>query len=211
MFRITFDGKAEIAGCPYGLDAIDFRRKHGIPDDSDKYVELKIDIVDEGLCRKYSTFLDGGADLIVKDVGNVGYNVANNGHASNYEPCIHESRYHTGFSQYITVSPAALSNYLRDRTITNLDALLQSALDCQMQRHTEAEKEFAEKYAEWKVKESNRLRVEEARTLLKDELEKLKEYHNAKVVIRIADGMAEIEENEMDIKVVILHDDGDDD
>lgn len=70
MFKVSFDIKVVIKGCPSnGLNCLDFRRKHGLPDDATNEVYLKCEFVDEQVCRTYPDYIDHNCDLPVKRNG----------------------------------------------------------------------------------------------------------------------------------------------
>jgi len=68
MFKIVIDAAYRIKDCPeQGLDAIDFRRAHNLPDGTTNIVRIKIELEDENLCRQFKQYLNANADLLVKD------------------------------------------------------------------------------------------------------------------------------------------------
>ncbi|MFM7012523.1 MAG: hypothetical protein ACKO0Z_24870 [Betaproteobacteria bacterium] len=65
MFRIHFPKLTVIIeGCPEsGIQAIDFRRKHGLPEAPTNVFNLPIDTIDESLVRQFEEYADKDGDL----------------------------------------------------------------------------------------------------------------------------------------------------
>lgn len=70
MFKVQLKFSIALEGCPdYGIPAIDFRRKFGIPEAPDNMVKVDFERVDEKLCRKFADYCNTNGDLILRDRG----------------------------------------------------------------------------------------------------------------------------------------------
>jgi hypothetical protein len=64
MFKYSIDVEVRIEGCPeQGLAAVDFRRKHELPEAPTNVIPLKLEGVSEAVCRDVNRYLDDNADL----------------------------------------------------------------------------------------------------------------------------------------------------
>lgn len=68
MYKVSINLNATIAGCPEsGIEACEFRAKHGIPEQPTNRVTIKLDVADEGvaksICQAHRKYLDQDADL----------------------------------------------------------------------------------------------------------------------------------------------------
>jgi len=65
MFKISFPGlEVKIEGCPEaGIAAIDFRRKHGLPEAPTNKQAIPLELTSERLVRKYAAHADHSGDL----------------------------------------------------------------------------------------------------------------------------------------------------
>lgn len=68
MFRITIDSTVVIKDCPKnGLDAIDFRKGHGLtPEPSNRY-RVVVALDSEPLCRQFADVTTEGADIVTSN------------------------------------------------------------------------------------------------------------------------------------------------
>ena len=70
MYKVSINLNATIAGCPEsGIEACEFRAKHGIPEQPTNRVTIELDVADEGvakaICQAHRKYLDQDADLCI--------------------------------------------------------------------------------------------------------------------------------------------------
>lgn len=74
MFKFEINTPVVIKGCPeHGIEAVDFRRKHGLPDGTDNKLTVVCCFESEALARKYKDSLNHQADFIGKSSNWIGY------------------------------------------------------------------------------------------------------------------------------------------
>lgn len=74
MFKFEINTPVVIKGCPeHGIKAVDFRRKHGLPDGTDNKLTVVCCFESEALARKYKDSLNHQADFIGKSSNWIGY------------------------------------------------------------------------------------------------------------------------------------------
>ena len=180
-----------IEWCPEsGIDAVDFRREHGLPAGTDHYVALPSRFFDssthpetEGICRDYPELLTRDADLRLCDVSLPEWHLLR----SKPTPLVrrlYTAKSESGDRRCYTIPmarPAAIAAWIKDQTTATGRALLDDILDREhrsLQTATVELAEYEEQLAREKLEAEEEAAAgftrEEARTLLASEISELR-------------------------------------
>lgn len=159
-----------IEGCPRsGIEAIDFRRRHGLPDAPTSEIDLPgFAFTDEALCRAHPERCDSSADICTENrsTGSVKEWCCNSsGVYESSTPRYACSQYYEGF--YLYVQPLIICAYLEAQSPLTAKALLENIWGYTQRSKVRAEAEWANIQAD---KEAAARKLAEARELLKAEL-----------------------------------------
>lgn len=127
MFYIKIDFWIRIEGCPeYGILAVDFRRKYGLPDNTTNETRIVYENNNEKLCREIESWLDRDADLLISETEDAEIGVCADDELYDLLKRDPKEDFIT-FSEY-TVTPELAKAFHEDRAFVPEDELVKALI-----------------------------------------------------------------------------------